>query len=101
MFEVDRHFTDTLQVLHEVVESGLRIDECKFSVFDGLVHLGWLALNLNICQIVLKLLQLRLVRVWQILLAFLLFMTTIDKVHLEVFLSICYLCGEWCELVWF
>jgi hypothetical protein len=92
MFEVDRHFTDTLQVLHEVVESGLRIDECKFSIFDGLVHLGGLALNL---------LQLRLVRMWQILLAFLLFMTTVDKVHLEVFLSICYLCGEWSELVWF
>jgi hypothetical protein len=58
MFEIDRHFADTLQVLHEVVESGLRIDECKFSVFDGLVHLGWLALSLKICQIVLKLLQL-------------------------------------------
>jgi hypothetical protein len=38
---------------------------------------------------------------WQILLAFLLFMTTVDKVHLEVFLSISYLCGEWSELVWF
>lgn len=101
MFEIDRHFADTLQVLHEVVESGLCIDECKFSVFDGLEHLGGLAFNLNICQIVLKLLQLRLVRVWQILLAFLLFVTTVDEVHLKIFLSICYLCGKWSELVWF
>lgn len=49
MFEINRYFADILQVSHEVVESSLCIDECKFSVFDGLEHLGGLVLNLNIC----------------------------------------------------